>query len=74
MGSRMHRRNFALEDSRSAQKPGATTEARSQAASTQLTPASSGEYAESVAEDWTPENDDSPSDIPDRSGNITANR
>ena len=41
-----------------------------QAANKQLASASSGEYAESVAEDWTPE-DDSPPDTPDRSAPLT---
>lgn len=40
-------------------------EASSEAAGTPLVTASSGEYAESVAEDWTPE-DDSPPDSPPR--------
>ena len=62
----MNRSRSPVETAHSVPAPANQSKPETQAANKQLVSASSGEYAESVAEDWTPE-DDSPPDTPDRS-------
>ena len=66
----MNRNRSPAQTAHSVPAPANQSRPETQAANKQLASASSGEYAESVAEDWTPE-DDSPPDTPDRSAPLT---